>query len=60
MPANVRLCPPVPPQNLHGKEGSTVRVRQRACKKSPLTGFFVPEDLLLTHRAVGMEPFMER
>jgi hypothetical protein len=24
-----RPCPPVPPLNLHGKERSTVRVRQR-------------------------------
>src|SRR6478735_2355680 len=28
--ANDWTYPPIPPQNLHGKEGSTIRVRQRA------------------------------
>jgi hypothetical protein len=32
---------------LRGKEGSTIRVRQRACK-SPLKGISVQSDLLLT------------
>jgi hypothetical protein len=31
--ASARPCPPEPPPNLHGKEGSTVRVRQRALQK---------------------------
>ena len=33
MLANDRACTPLPPRNLQGKEGSTVRVRQRALRK---------------------------
>jgi hypothetical protein len=32
--ANVRACTRLPPLNFHGKEGVTVRVRQRACTKA--------------------------
>ena len=41
------------------KEGSTVRVRQRACKSAARRRFCVQIDLLRIERAVGMEPFME-
>jgi hypothetical protein len=57
--ANDRACTRVPLPNFHGKEGSTVRVRQRAWQKS-CTGH--SSSFLHLHsqqRAVGMEPFME-
>jgi len=41
------------------RRGSTVRVRQRACKIPAQAGFFIQNNLLLTQRAVGMEPLME-
>jgi hypothetical protein len=41
------------------RRGSTVRVRQRACRIPACRGFFVHVDLLQIERAVGMEPFME-
>src|SRR5205814_7579772 len=46
------------PQRM-GRRGSTVRVRQRACKTPARRRVRVQNDLLLTRRAVGMEPFME-
>jgi hypothetical protein len=36
------------------RRGSTVRVRQRACKIPAQAGFFVQEALLLAQRAAGM------
>jgi hypothetical protein len=41
------------------RRGSTVRVRQRACKSAARRRFPVPVDLPRVERRVGMEPFME-
>ena len=41
MVASARPCTPVPPGNLHGKEGSTVRVRQRALQRPRKTGLLL-------------------
>jgi hypothetical protein len=51
-------CDRLPP-NLDGKEGSTVRVRQRALQKSRKMGLSFRKNLHDLQRAVGMEPFME-
>jgi hypothetical protein len=50
MIARARACPPVPPGNLHGKEVSTVRVRQRALKR-PANGLFVASTAY-AHRSI--------
>jgi hypothetical protein len=42
-----------------GKEGSTVRVHQRALQNAARRRFCVQVDLLVVHRAMGMEPVME-
>jgi hypothetical protein len=47
------------PRASNGKEGSTVRVRQRALQKPRKPGFFFRVGLQDPQRAVGMEPFME-
>jgi hypothetical protein len=41
------------------RRGSTVRVRQRACKSAARGRFLVQADLVDAERAVGMEPFIE-
>jgi hypothetical protein len=47
------------PKNCHGKEGSPVRVRQRASQSTCKAGIFVRLDVQKLQRAVGMELFME-
>ena len=47
------------PESFHGKEGSTVRVRQRALQHPAKRDFFSRFHLHNPQRAVGMEPFME-
>jgi hypothetical protein len=48
-----------PPPHVHGKEGSPVRVRQRALKSPANRGFFFRVYLHDPQPAVGIEPFME-
>jgi hypothetical protein len=57
--ANDGTCTPVPPPNLHGKEGVDGSSPSEGSAKSPLTGIYVQNDLLFIARGVGMEPFME-
>ena len=51
-------CGPLP-ETSHVRRGSTVRVRQRACKSPANQGFFSRSNLHELRHAVGMEPFME-
>jgi hypothetical protein len=47
------------PWKSHGKEGSTVRVRQRALQKRRKTALFIGAHLHVLQHAMGMERFME-
>jgi hypothetical protein len=47
------------PKTFHGKEGSTVRVRQRALQKRRTRGFSFRADLQVVEGDAGMEPLVE-
>jgi hypothetical protein len=47
------------PFRAHGKEGSTVRVRQRALQSTGKPEFVVADRLQFVEEWAGMDPFME-
>jgi hypothetical protein len=59
MVEHARLWTPVPPLNLHGKEGVDGSSPSEGLQNPRSRGFSVQDDLLFVARAVGMEPFME-
>jgi hypothetical protein len=57
--ASAQPCPPVPPLDLHGKEGGQRFESVRGLCKSAAVGAFVVEHVLDLQYAVGKELFME-
>src|SRR5206468_9341848 len=58
--ASARPCTPVPPQNLHGKEGVDGSSPSEGSAKAPHVGAFSFRTTCpLTQRSVGMEQYVD-